>query len=966
MRRNIKTPALAAAFLGLAAVGIGSLATAADGVTIADRMGNLGALIDDGLNVAPVQELANTCDASCELWARDAWITVPGLADPVHIWGFTDDSDPDVPPTLPGPTIVVEAGEPVTIKVTNELPFAIAGDFGVDFRSVPLEDRVPSAFPTEIPVGATVDYTFTTDQVGTSIYAANAANPNGNRQIAMGLAGVLVVRPLECPDALEETGGCAYGDPGTPGNAGSLLGYDAGTDIFNEEALVALNDIDLAYNNSVDPLAFDMTNYKPTAHLINGKVYPETDVIDTQMGHNLLLRYANLGLADHSMGLVGKHQRILGRDATALAHGSDDVTVPLNVGQTVDAMVSTPLEAMAGYRYPLADQARQPGSSSADGALTFLTVFGLEATEGLPFGDIWDLMAAGGDPGSGSETSGYDELVFAGSASGGPAFAEYSIDDPGTPLSSTGLPGVVALAATFDSFTGTIPLAELATLANGNHTLWVRFSLDGTTWGNPTGIAFTIDRAGPVVAPVETDVVYTDGLTDVAVTATADATLTGTGEVYDGIATIDICPAIADQPVATGIALVGNGPGGSGAGPIVELSGVVPAADVALLSEGPHVINVAARDTRNRWSNDGLPNGLATSKCGEGTIIVDRTAPATSLASVSPNPNDGTMAFPGINSYLDVVRITATVTDPTVVGTPSGVGQVEGFIDDGLLALPLDVADYGTGFLFAAADGVFDELVEEVYADIPLASVASMTPGDHEIWIHGQDRAGNWESFAAAGNTTITVLAGAPQVAAYTMAPTVGDPLTVEIGVTAGSFGVGVTITGFEYSIGAAPLAAGSGTPVPVLPADQGAVVSTVIGPLTLPPAPDDNVWVRAQDSLGVWSPAVGLPSAGTPTVGPSLLANGTPSLNPNNVRRRLSGTAVATAGTVAAVEYSIGASPAAAGAGTAITNVASTGAYSVTRAQNNKFPIGAVVWVRARDSQGNWGPATSVTVVGP
>jgi Multicopper oxidase len=971
MRRNIKTPAFVAALLGLTAVGATSLVNAADGVTIADRMGDINAMVVGAGDPDPyVQELANTCDASCELFAREAVINVPGLGN-VMIWGFTQTSDPDVLPTLPGPTIVVESGEPVTISVTNEMSAAV-GDFGLDFRGIPVADRVAS--PTMIAVGDTVTYEFTTDQVGTSVYAASAVNPNGNRQLAMGLAGALVVRPIECPDAVA---GCAYGDPATVGNAGSI-GYDAGTDVFDEEALIAMNDIDLDFH--ADPLGYDMTNYQPTAHLINGKVYPETDVIDTRPGHNVLLRYVNLGLVDHSMGLVGKHQRIIGRDASALAHGSDDVTIPLNVGQTVDAMVTVPLDALAGHRYPLADQARRPGATTAEGAMTFLTVFGDEPVEGLPFGHIWDINLVGGDSGSGSETDGYADLAFGGDITGTPTYGRFSIDDPGTVLPSSLAFGTITFPTT-TSFAGLIPVAELATLANGNHTLWVEFSANGADWGNPSGISFTIDRAGPVVTPVEADVLYTDGLVDVAITATADATLTGTGEVTGGTASIDTCPDFGTQPV--GIDLTPNGPGLLGEGPIVELSGVITAAEVDDLTDGAHTINVAAVDSRGRWSNTGDPDGAAVSVCGEGTIIVDRTVPATTAVTVTPNPNDGTQAFPGIESYLDVVRITATVTDPVVSGDPSGVGAVEGFIDDGLLPMPIDdtcntpvppqrlsCGNWGTGFMFMPADGLFDEAVEEVYADVPLASIASMTPGDHALWVHGQDKAGNWEPFVEVGNTNITVVAGAPLVAAYTLLPTElpGDPLTSELAVTAGAYGVGNTIDGFEYSIGVGPLAPGAGTAVSVDPAS---VVSTVIGPLAL--GPNTNVWVRAHDSLGNWSPAVGLPTAGAPAVGPSLNNSGTPSGSAANRRRRLSGIASATVGTIARVEYSIGASPAAPGSGITITSVTAAGAYSVTRAQtdnlsnaNHRFQIGDVVWVRVLDSQGNWGPAASVTVVGP
>ncbi len=89
---------------------------------------------------------------------------------------------------------------------------------------------------------------------------------------------------------------------------------------FDDEASLATNDLDLNLSTAADPLAFDMTDFHPTYHLINGKAFPDTEVIDTQPGHRVLIRYANLGLADHSMGLSGTRQVVVGRDSNASLH----------------------------------------------------------------------------------------------------------------------------------------------------------------------------------------------------------------------------------------------------------------------------------------------------------------------------------------------------------------------------------------------------------------------------------------------------------------------------------------------------------------------------------------------------------------------------------------------------------------------------------------------------------------------
>ena len=58
----------------------------------------------------------------------------------------------------------------------------------------------------------------------------------------------------------------------------------------------------------------------------------------------------------------------------------------------------------------------------------------------------------------------------------------------------------------------------------------------------------------------------------------------------------------------------------------------------------------------------------------------------------------------------------------------------------------------GTGFVFAAVDGVFNSPSEAGYADIPLATILQLSNGNHTIYVHAKDAAGNW------GATSSTIL----------------------------------------------------------------------------------------------------------------------------------------------------------------------------------------------------------------
>ncbi|MBI4933605.1 MAG: multicopper oxidase domain-containing protein [Actinobacteria bacterium] len=906
-QQHRRLPLVAGALATALAMGVTSMVVAANvnGVdTIESRLLDVAFTSATDPADYPVQQLdpASLClpgtAVSCELWAKEAPIDIPGLGT-VTVWGFA--TTVDGLPQLPGPTIVATAGDAVSVLVHNQLPTS-AGDLGFTARSMQVAER------NVVPTGTDATYTFTAGNAGTSVYSASELSPQGARQIAMGLAGTVVVRPNPAGCALgvpQEFMGCAYGDPLTGGNGSA--GYSVGTDTFHGEAILATNEIDM--DLAADPLGFDMTNYRPDAHLVNGRAYPATQVIDGFPGANILLRYVNLGLADHSMGLVGAHQRTIGRDGEALVHGSDDVTVPLNVGQTADVMVQIPLESKAGFRYALADQSRQPGQVSADPALTFLTVWGPVSVPGQPVGEV--NIAAGDD-----ETNGGVPMPFTYTVPAGTTAAQWSIDDPGVVTTTLDLSGA-----------DVVDVATLSGLVNGSHILWVQWSTDGATYGDPAGIAFTIDRAGPAISPVDVDPIYSNGSEDVVIGATADSTLTGTGLVTDAVYSIDQCPDLG----AGGVSMFSNGPG-----PVVAVTAAIPAVDVAALAEGRHEVNVQAMDQRGMWSNIG--DGV-TPLCGIGELVVDKSAPTVSAGDVSPNDNDGTMAFPTVDTYLPVVRITAHLSDPLIGTDPgSGIAEVEGFIDDGQQTLPLSAADNGNGFLFTPVDGNLDSPEEDVYADIPLASVASLTPGDHDIWIHGRDLAGNW---------------GAPDTVATTLRtvnslPRVTDVFVTgpDVIITGQAFGTGVTITGGTYTIGAVT------TAIPMPAGDPTQSLNVTLSGITI--GAEENIAVTLVDSLGQSSPvAYGKPVLGTLTL--AKVPNG-----PNPNRQRLTGTVVpATGGEVDRIEWSVG-SAAAPGTGTSV-NLTST-SFNVLR-NSGWGPTGTQVWVRAHDPVAGWGPAAMVQV---
>jgi FtsP/CotA-like multicopper oxidase with cupredoxin domain len=231
----------------------------------------------------------------------------------IPIWGFAPTCAADA--QLPGPVLEVNAGEVVTLNVTNALP---AG------HTISIE--VPGAQsepgPTEVAPGDTISVSFTAP-AGTYLY--QSAGDSG-RQTAMGLYGALVVH--------SGTGGPDYG-------------VAAGG-----QHVLVLSEIDPAFN--ANPSGFNMNDWHPKYWLINGQDYgPGSGTISAPAGQTLLLRYLNAGVDHNTMTFLGLHQRLVARDGYVLTNPFSVVSETFPAGETGDALVSVPATAPSGTKYAL-------------------------------------------------------------------------------------------------------------------------------------------------------------------------------------------------------------------------------------------------------------------------------------------------------------------------------------------------------------------------------------------------------------------------------------------------------------------------------------------------------------------------------------------------------------------------------------------------------------------------------------
>ena len=638
---------------------------------------------------------------TCELWAKAGTLNLPGSVT-VPIWGYAASAAGPAagPPAglaeVPGPALIANAGDVVNVILHNNLAVPTALYF---------EGQAMIPDLTGVAPGAQKSYTFTATDPGTFLYEAGPL-PNAQYQVPMGLYGTLIVRPAGLL-------GQAYTKPETA---------------FNDEALVVLSEIDPTLNNSTNPAAFDLRNYKPKYWLINGKAYPQTTAIDTLAGNEVLLRYVNAGQQPHTMALLGAYQKVLGKAGAEMPFYRQVVSEVLSTGQSMDAIVSIPA-AQAGTRFALYEGSmllHNNGAAGFGGMVTFLTVPG-----GAPgpdtLGPAASALSLSPNPTNGSvDVALTASISDAGRGGGNIQAAEYRIDSTGAPTAA-----LTATDSAFDSPTeavnGTISVATLGSLASGMHTIYVRGQDAAGNWGPFNSIVLNLDKTGPATSGISLNPATSFG-------GTVNVVLQATGnDIASGNSNVTAAEYFIDDAAGangTGTAMTPNQ-----VAPTVSFNATISAATMGTLVEGAHTVHVHSRDALGNWG------AFSTASLG-----VDTTGPAATDVSAIPSPNNGTLSA---TSTTQSVRVNATLNDPLSGaggGIQSAVKGAEGFIDPPNL---VDVA-VGTGFAFTPNDGIFNTSSEVAYAFIPLSTVRALSEGPHMIYVRGKDAAGNWGTLIGA------------------------------------------------------------------------------------------------------------------------------------------------------------------------------------------------------------------------
>ena len=298
------------------------------------------------------------------LWVLPAQAVVEGLIGPtfnlkakadhittgegnsVLIWGYANG---DARAQYPGPTLIVNQGETVTINLTNVLPQAVSMVF--PGQNAAATGGTAGLLTHEAPGDGTtiVTYTFIAGEPGTYTYYSGT---NMDLQVEMGLLGALIVRPT----------GFNINSPGT------FQAYNHADSAYDHEYLYLITEMDPKIHEMVEMGNFagiDTTAFYPVYWFVNGRNFPDTvspagaEWLPTQPynsfmmmhpGERLLLRWVGAGRDSHPIHLHGNNFSVIAKDGRLLSSNDPDqatagadlaysrYTQNVMPGETIDAI----------------------------------------------------------------------------------------------------------------------------------------------------------------------------------------------------------------------------------------------------------------------------------------------------------------------------------------------------------------------------------------------------------------------------------------------------------------------------------------------------------------------------------------------------------------------------------------------------------------------------------------------------
>ena len=299
----------------------------------------------------------------------------------IHFWGYQDlggndqyqGPPPDVGPPIsgfvglpqyPGPAMILNQGDDVTINLTSTLPFGKCTSMVFPGLTVTASGGVntQAGLLTQESCGAAIDgsdtvtYSFTASEPGTYMYHSGT---DPELQIDMGLVGAIIVRPRQ----------------------GEGFAYNHADTAFDHEVMFLLTSMDPKIHELAEQNRFaeiDVTKRWPVYWFINGRAAPD-DLADPFVGwlphqpynctprmtpgQRILVRILGGDQDQHPLHLHGNHYSEIARygrlltlaDGTTLAPRKRFTTLSVP-GQTVDAIFEWTGEKLGWDIYGGTDQ----------------------------------------------------------------------------------------------------------------------------------------------------------------------------------------------------------------------------------------------------------------------------------------------------------------------------------------------------------------------------------------------------------------------------------------------------------------------------------------------------------------------------------------------------------------------------------------------------------------------------------
>jgi FtsP/CotA-like multicopper oxidase with cupredoxin domain len=281
---------------------------------------------------------------------------------------------------IPGPTLIVNEGDTVTVTLTNNLPVG-AGNTSILFPGFQVTSTggLAGVLTQEAAPTKQVTYTFTAGSPGTRSYYSGT---QGDLQVEMGLYGAIIVLPtkMAASACLSNTANLqaesTWGESDYRLNPSVPAAYDLASSCYDREYLFQFSEIDPRIHSQADTqvaaLKTCTTNcvldvqtepYHPTYFMVNGRSMP--DDMDPNYtveyphqpyngnphmhpGELVLLRIIGQGRWQHPFHEHGNHVRILARDGNLLLSQADPTKL---AGPLLFTTTTTPGVAMDGIFY---------------------------------------------------------------------------------------------------------------------------------------------------------------------------------------------------------------------------------------------------------------------------------------------------------------------------------------------------------------------------------------------------------------------------------------------------------------------------------------------------------------------------------------------------------------------------------------------------------------------------------------